>query len=152
MCFQSSGLQEVSLDHINSFKEKNMKGTLFMIIVLVLNVIFMSCNGRNNTQESQPNWILGKGNFIQQGFTPQAGDQVWVRVFDKSGKELVSEKYGLNDSNLDTWREDITSLLNSGENGKYIQVRNDPNEKLFSKTNYIWLTDPNHVYVMGLSD
>ena len=120
------------------------------LLAIVLSVILIACNTKNNTQKAQQSWTFSQSNFIQQGFTPQAGDQVWVRVFDESGKELVFEKYNLNESNLDTWREDIANLLNSGENSKYIQVRSDPNKQLPSNTNYVWLANPNHVYVMGL--
>lgn len=127
--------------------------TIRLVTLLLLALIFTACNQNLNSSDNSSSdlWSLGPQNYIQQGFTPQMGDQVWVRVFDEKGAELVFEKLDIRSDNLGSWQEDLAHSLNKGASGQYLQVRLDPNEVMTSPSNYIWLKHAGHSYVMGLS-
>ena len=119
-----------------------------LIVSCFLVASILSACTRASTSESP--WSLSQQSFVEQGFSPQVGDQVWVRVFDQEGQELIFEIYDIKATNLGTWQDDLTTVLNEGKANQYMQVRFDPGKKIAASTNYVWLKNPEHSYVMGL--
>lgn len=122
---------------------------------LLLGLIIIALGACSQPEEAgaDTSWNLSQQNFLEEGFVPKVGDQVWVRVFDATGDEVVFEKYDITNDNINTWRSDLALSLNAGKSGEYLQARDNPNELGLSNvsTNYIWLNNPEFSYVMGLS-
>lgn len=126
--------------------------TMFLAILITAALLISACTRNSASSQPENNWTLSTQAFIHQGFSPQAGDEVWVRLFDETGKELVFEKFPISNENLSSWQSDITKTLNEGPANQYLQVRQDPTGYLNTSTNsnYVWLKNPNHTYIIGL--
>ena len=122
---------------------------------LLLGFIIIGLAACSQPEQANVNtsWNLSQQNFLEAGFVPKVGDQIWVRVFDATGDEVVFEKYDITNGNINTWRSDLALSLNAGESGEYLQAQTNPSELGVSNvsTNYIWLKNSDHSYVMGLS-
>lgn len=61
-------------------------------ILLGLAVLLLAACSQSEPLGADAGWSIATQNFVSQGFEPQVGDQVWARVFDEVGQEVVFEK------------------------------------------------------------
>lgn len=93
---------------------------------------------------------------VERGFRPLAGDQVWIRVFDERGRELVFETVDVSKANLNSWREDLGHVLDEGKASRYLRADLDLESATSERSGLgeakqVWLKNPEHYFVVGLS-
>ncbi|MBE0362553.1 chitin-binding protein [Pseudoalteromonas ulvae UL12] len=61
------------------------------------------------------------GYFVRQGQQANVGDTVWLRLFDTTGQELVSEQLAVTTQNQASWQAQLADSLNLNYS-QYLQV------------------------------
>jgi len=94
--------------------------------------------------------------FLRQGQQANIGDQVWARIFNSDGDELISELFDVTEANLDTWPSvlalDLTTkydnLVDIGIEDSDGNIHFDTNNLL---ANQVWVTNADHSYQLSIS-
>ncbi len=76
---------------------------------------FYNCSDITFTGSSTATTWINKGNFVKAGLDARAGETVWFRIFDASGKEVVFEKLPVNTANEaeSVWAQQLADKVNS---------------------------------------
>lgn len=136
-----------------------MKEAFFRVLLCITAASLMAaCNKKPVQSSNQPTntWQLSSQAFIHQGFSPQVGDEVWARLLDETGHEIVFERIPITQDNLGTWPTLVAQQLNEGSANAYMRVRQDPTGETTGESgavadsNYVWLANPKHTYILGL--
>lgn len=83
---------------------------------------FYNCSDIHIASGVPDNWF-DKGVYLRSGTSANAGDEVWLRVFDSSGRERVFEKLAVTSANQNTsiWAGELAARVNSSY-GSVIQI------------------------------
>ncbi|BBN83655.1 spindolin [Pseudoalteromonas sp. A25] len=112
---------------------------------------FYNCSDITIVRDTGPvNWTSA-GYFVAQGQQAQVGDTVWARVFDGTGKELVSKSLKVSDFNQGNWAEQLAQMLNLdhasimqvGVKQSDDQIVFDPQNLL---SNEVYVSNENYTY------
>ena len=94
--------------------------------------------------------------YLRQGQEANAGDQVWVRVFDKDGSEFISELYDVTADNQANWPQLLANeLINKHASSINIGVKDDADSINFDTgnllANQVWVTNADFTYQLSIS-
>ncbi len=94
--------------------------------------------------------------YLRQGQQANIGDQVWARVFNGDGDELISELFDVTEANLDSW----ASLLAQELTTKYdnlvdIGIKDNDGNIQFDTNNLfgnqVWVTNADYSYQLSIT-
>ncbi|TQV84948.1 lytic polysaccharide monooxygenase [Aliikangiella coralliicola] len=98
-----------------------------------------------------------KGYYVKQGTEAQAGDEIWFRVFDTNGNEVVFEKLAISESNQSQaiWAEQLATQVNqTHQQITQIGVRNSEDIIEYSAadtlTNKVWVKNNNYTFALDV--
>lgn len=112
---------------------------------------FYNCSDITITGDPGPVTWLDKGVYLRGGLTAEAQDEVWFRVFDGTGRELVFEKLAITAGNqpLESWAAQLAGAVNARYSGiVQIGVRTGDGSIAYSAANAV----SNRVWLIGDSD
>ncbi|WP_052480815.1 lytic polysaccharide monooxygenase [Gilvimarinus agarilyticus] len=115
---------------------------------------FYNCSDVVLGDVTPPTWS-NAGNYVNQGINPSAGDQIWFRVFDGSGSEVVFNQFDITASNqaLNTWTAELAADINSSETAVQVGVLNNGSVSYNSNdlyANRVYVLNSNYTYQMDL--
>jgi chitin-binding protein len=73
---------------------------------------FYNCSDITIKRDSAPITWTSAGYFIKQGQEAKATDTVWARIFDETGKEIVSKSIKITEQNAASWQPLLANTLN----------------------------------------
>lgn len=106
---------------------------------------FYNCSDIVLGDVEPPTWN-NAGAYVSTGINPAAGDQMWFRVFDEFGSEVVFNQFDITSANasLNTWTAELASEINSTETAVQVGVLNGDTVTYNSADLYA-----NRVYVLN---
>ncbi|CAM4243636.1 lytic polysaccharide monooxygenase [Pseudoalteromonas byunsanensis] len=109
---------------------------------------FYNCSDVTIVRDTGPIQWSSAGYFVAQGQQANVGDTAWARVFDETGKELVSTSLKVTDFNHGNWAEQLAQMLNLDHASiMQVGVKNSDGEITFDAQNLL----SNEVFVSNSS-
>ena len=119
---------------------------------------FYNCSDITIKSNGTPTEWFDKGYFVSQGDEAQVNDEIWFRVFNQSGSELIFEKLAIDATNQQQsqWAETIATQVNATHpNIAKIGIRSasdgtisyDPSNTLSNK---VWLKNIQNSFTLDI--
>ena len=112
---------------------------------------FYNCSDITIVRDSGPVTWTSAGYYIKQGQNAKATDTVWTRIFDGTGKELVSKSIKITAQNESSWQQLLADSLNLDHaNTVQVGVRQASGDIVFDGqnllSNEVFVSDANYTY------
>ncbi|WP_434931659.1 lytic polysaccharide monooxygenase [Shewanella sp. HL-SH5] len=117
---------------------------------------FYNCSDINIVRDDiAPEQWLPQDYFVKQGQVANAGDIVWLRLFNGSGQELINQHFEVTVANVQHWQADFSTLLNTlhdqlikiGIKTAEGDIRFDVNNLLSNK---VWTLDADYSFALSV--
>ncbi|MDO3381472.1 lytic polysaccharide monooxygenase [Gilvimarinus algae] len=115
---------------------------------------FYNCSDIVLGDVEPPTWN-DAGAYVQQGINPSAGDQIWFRVFDNFGSEVVFNQFDITAANeaLGSWTAELANEINNTETAVRVGVLSGGNVSYNSGdlyANRVYVLNDSYTYQMDL--